>query len=34
MGSFDTCVESNRDRFLEELKSFVRQPSVSAQGLG
>jgi acetylornithine deacetylase/succinyl-diaminopimelate desuccinylase-like protein len=34
MDSFDAYVEANRERFVEELKTFVRQPSVSAQGLG
>ncbi len=34
MEAFDAYIEANRDRFIEELKSFVRQPSVSAQGLG
>lgn len=32
--SFQAYVEQNRERFIEELKTFVRQPSVSAQGLG
>ncbi|MGD9099665.1 MAG: M20/M25/M40 family metallo-hydrolase [Anaerolineae bacterium] len=34
MDSFNAYVEANRERFVEELKTFVRQPSVSAQGLG
>jgi acetylornithine deacetylase/succinyl-diaminopimelate desuccinylase-like protein len=34
MDSFNAYVEANRERFVEELKAFVRQPSVSAQGLG
>ncbi len=34
MDSFNAYVEQSRERFIEELKTFVRQPSVSAQGLG
>ena len=27
-------IDANRDRFLDELKRFVRQPSISATGEG
>jgi len=31
---FQAYVESHRDRFLEELKAFCRQPSISTQNIG
>jgi acetylornithine deacetylase/succinyl-diaminopimelate desuccinylase-like protein len=32
--AYDMYVEKNRERFIGELQSFVRQPSVAAQNLG
>ena len=34
MEMFDTYVEANAERFIEELKGFCRQPSIAAQGIG
>lgn len=34
MEKFDAYVEANAERFIEELKVFCRQPSISAQGVG
>ena len=34
MEKFDAYVEANADRFIEELKTFCRQPSIAAQGIG
>lgn len=31
---FDAYVDANAERFIEELKDFCRQPSISAQGAG
>jgi len=31
---FNTYVEANAERFIEELKEFCRQPSIAAQGIG
>jgi acetylornithine deacetylase/succinyl-diaminopimelate desuccinylase-like protein len=34
MEKFNAYVESNGERFIEELKEFCRQPSIAAQGIG
>jgi acetylornithine deacetylase/succinyl-diaminopimelate desuccinylase-like protein len=34
MHRFQAYIDENRDRFLEELKSFCAQPTISAQGIG
>jgi len=34
MSTFNDYVKSNAERFTEELKSFCRQPSIAAQGIG
>ena len=34
MEQFDTYVEENAERFIEELKEFCRQPSISTQNVG
>ncbi len=34
MERFQATIDENRERFLEELKSFCAQPSIAAQGIG
>ncbi len=34
MEKFNTYIEANAERFIEELKEFCRQPSIAAQGIG
>ena len=34
MERFNTYVEDNAERFIEELKEFCRQPSISTQNVG
>lgn len=34
MEQFQTTINANRERFLEELKSLCAQPSIAAQGIG
>lgn len=34
MDKVDEYVEKNKDRFIEELRAFVKQPSISAEGVG
>jgi acetylornithine deacetylase/succinyl-diaminopimelate desuccinylase-like protein len=33
-GSFDAYLKANRDRFIDELRQFIAQPSVAADGRG
>ncbi|HEU5088968.1 MAG TPA: M20/M25/M40 family metallo-hydrolase, partial [Roseiflexaceae bacterium] len=34
MDAFSAYIDTHRDRFLEELRTLVRQPSIAAQGIG